>query len=150
MVHFVIEAVEGMRLSTLKVNRRGSGSQQYPPKMMLGLLIYCYANGGFSIRRIERATYRDVAVRYLTGDTHPDHDTIARFRRESFEAVGEAFLQGLRWARDIGVLKVATSPPWQGVLRVDFAANRNVQCLPDRGESPCSRPSSRARRSSSD
>lgn len=40
MVHFVIEAVEGMRLSTLKVNRRGSGSEQYPPKMMLGLLIY--------------------------------------------------------------------------------------------------------------
>ncbi|MDP6718859.1 MAG: transposase, partial [Pirellulaceae bacterium] len=55
MVHFVIEAVEGIRLSTLKVNRRGSGSEQYPPKMMLGLLIYCYANGIFSSRRIERA-----------------------------------------------------------------------------------------------
>lgn len=50
MVHFVIEAVEGMTLSTLTVNRRGSGSEQYPPKMMLGLLIYCYANGIFSPR----------------------------------------------------------------------------------------------------
>jgi len=108
MVHFVIEAVEGMRLNTLKVNRRGSGSQQYPPKMMLGLLIYCYANGIFSSRRIERATYRDVAVRYLTGDTHPDHDTICTFRRENFEAVGEAFLQVLQLAGEIGVLKVGT------------------------------------------
>ncbi len=108
MVHFVIEAVEGMRLNTLKINRRGSGSQQYPPKMMLGLLIYCYANGIFSSRRIERATYRDVAVRYLTGDTHPDHDTICTFRRENFDAVGEAFLQVLQLAGEIGVLKVGT------------------------------------------
>ena len=55
MVHFVIEAVEGMSLPTLKINPRGSGSAQYPPKMMLALLIYCYANGIFSSRRIERA-----------------------------------------------------------------------------------------------
>ena len=55
MVHFVIEAIEGVNLPTLKINRRGSGSQQYPPKMMLSLLIYCYANGIFSSRRIERA-----------------------------------------------------------------------------------------------
>jgi transposase len=46
--------------------------------MMLELVIYCYANGIFSSRRIERATYRDIAVRYLTADTHPDHDTVAR------------------------------------------------------------------------
>jgi transposase len=108
MVHFVIEAVEGMRLTTLKVNGRGSGSEQYPPKMMLELLIYCYANGIFSSRRIERATYRDVAVRYLSGDTHPDHDTVCTFRRENLDAVGEAFLQVLQLAREIGVLKVGT------------------------------------------
>jgi transposase len=108
MVHFVIEAMEGMQLSTLKVNRRGSGSEQYPPKMMLALLVYCYANGVFSSRRIERATYRDVAVRFLSGDTHPDHDTICTFRRENFEAVSEAFLEVLRLARTMGVLKVGT------------------------------------------
>ena len=73
MVHFVIEAVNAMKLASLKVNRRGTGSAQYPPKMMLALLIYCYANGIFSSRRIERATWRDLAVRYLTADTHPDH-----------------------------------------------------------------------------
>jgi transposase len=81
MVHFVIDAIEGMKLKGFKVNQRGTGSAQYPPRMMLALLIYCYANGIFGSRRIERATYRDIAVRYLSGNTHPDHDTIAKFRR---------------------------------------------------------------------
>ena len=73
LVHFVIEAVERLPLSTFAVNHRGSGDAQFPPAMMLALLIYCYANGVFGSRRIERATYRDVAVRYLCADTHPDH-----------------------------------------------------------------------------
>ena len=85
LVHFVIEAVEKMDLRSFKLNTRGTGSPQYPPHMMLSLLIYCYANGIFSSRRIERATHRDIAVRYLTGDTHPDHDTICAFRREKLE-----------------------------------------------------------------
>ncbi|MGA2381451.1 MAG: transposase, partial [Spirochaetia bacterium] len=70
LVHFVINAVETMSLRGLSVNPRGSGSKQYPPRVMLALVIYCYANGLFASRRIERATYRDLAVRYLTGDTH--------------------------------------------------------------------------------
>lgn len=127
MVHFVIEAVEGMRLTTLKVNRRGSGSEQYPPKMMLGLVIYCYANGIFSSRRIERATYRDVGVRYLTGDTHPDHDTICTFRRENFEAVGEAFVQVLQLARAIGVLKVGTVSVDGTHIRANASKDKNVR-----------------------
>ncbi len=60
LVHFVIAALADMDLSLLKVNRRGTGSPQYPPRMMLGLLIYCYALGVFSSRRIQRATWRDV------------------------------------------------------------------------------------------
>lgn len=89
VVHFVLEVVVGMNLPALKINRRGSGSEQYPPKMMLQLLIYCHANGIFSSRRIERAAYRDVAVRFLTADTHHGHDTICTFGRENFEAVSE-------------------------------------------------------------
>ena len=108
LVHFVISAVETMELGSVRVNTRGSGSKQYPPAMLLALMIYCYANGLFSSRRIERATYRDIAVRYLTGNTHPDHDTICTFRRENGALVREAFEQVLRLARQMGLLKVGT------------------------------------------
>jgi transposase len=107
-VHFVIEATEGMPVEKFDVNVRGSGDAQYHPHLMLGLLIYCYANGVFGSRRIERATYRDVAVRYLCANTHPDHDTICAFRRRNYEAFAEAFLYVLRLAREMKVLKVGT------------------------------------------
>ncbi len=106
MVHFVLEAVKLAPTDSFQVNARGTGSKQYPPRMMLALLIYCYANGVFSSRRIERATYRDVAVRYLTGNTHPDHDTICSFRRKNFEAVSAAFLEILKLAGELKLLKV--------------------------------------------
>jgi len=127
MVHFVIEAVNGLRLSTVKVNVKGTGSRQYPPKMMLALVIYCYANGIFSSRRIERASYRDIAVRYLTADTHPDHDTICTFRRENFEAVTEAFVGVLALARELGVLKVGTVSVDGTHIRASASKDKNVR-----------------------
>ncbi len=108
LVHFVINAVETMSLVELSVNSRGTGSKQYPPRMMLALVIYCYASGVFGSRRIERATYRDLAVRYLTADTHPDHDTICTFRRENGKAIAEAFLEVLKLAREMKLLRVGT------------------------------------------
>jgi transposase len=127
LVHFVIEAVEAMLLSSLKLNRRGSGSAQYPPKMMLALLIYCYASGIFSSRRIERATYLHVAVRYLTADTHPDHDTICKFRRENFDVIQEAFLQVLLLARQMGVLKVGKVSVDGTHIAANASKDRNVR-----------------------
>ena len=127
MVHFVIEAVEGMSLPTLKINHRGSGSAQYPPKMMLALLIYCYANGIFSSRRIERATYRDIAVRFLTANTHPDHDTICAFRRANFEAMAKAFLQVLHLARSMRVLKVGTISVDGTHIKANASKDKNVR-----------------------
>ena len=106
LTHFIIHAVERVGLSAFKVNWKGTGKAQYHPRMMLSLLIYSYANGIFSARRIERATYRDVGVHYVSADRHPDHDTIATFRRENAEAIHQAFLQVLVLAREIGLLKV--------------------------------------------
>ena len=86
---------------------------------MLALLIYCYANGIFSSRRIERATHRDIGVRFVAANRHPDHDTIARFRRENFAAVSESFLQVLLLAKELKLLRV-------GLVSVDgskFKAN---------------------------
>ena len=119
LAHFVIAAVERVDLGAFKVNHRGTGSAQYHPRMMLALLIYCYANGIFSSRRIERATHRDIGVRFVAANRHPDHDTIARFRRENFAAVSESFLQVLLLARELKLLRV-------GVVSVDgskFKAN---------------------------
>ena len=119
LAHFVIEAVERVALGAFKVNHRGTGSAQYHPRMMLALLIYCYANGIFSSRRIERATHRDIGVRLVAANLQPDHDMIARFRRENFAAVSESFLQVLLLAKELKLLRV-------GLVSVDgskFKAN---------------------------
>ncbi len=127
LVHFVIEAVESLDLGLFKVNPKGSGSAQYPPHMMLALLIYCYANGVFSSRRIERATYRDIAVRFLTGDTHPDHDTIAKFRRENFEGVPACFVHVLELAREMKLLKVGTVSVDGTKLKANASKGRSIR-----------------------
>jgi transposase len=101
LAHVVLEAVDLVDLSVFKVNRRGTGSAQYHPRMMLALLIYCYANGIFSSRRIERATYRDIGVRFVAANRHPDHDTIASFRRENVEAIAGSFLRVLLLATEV-------------------------------------------------
>ena len=108
MVHFVLEVVDRVPESSFSVNQRRSGSPQYPPHMMTALLIYCYSQGVFSSRRIERATWHNITVRFLTGDTHPDHDTICAFRRGNRAAIKETFLQVTRLAREMGVLKIGT------------------------------------------
>ena len=127
LVHFVIEAVESMGVAAFKVNVRGTGSAQYPPRMMLALLVYCYANGIFSSRRIEKATHRDIAVRYLTGDTHPDHDSIAAFRRENFDAVAACFVHVLELARELNLLKVGKVSVDGTTLKASASKNRNVR-----------------------
>ena len=108
LVHFICAAVERVDIRAFKVNWRGHGKAQYHPRMMLALLIYCYANGIFSSRRIERATHRDVAVRYISADRHPDHDTIATFRRDNLSAFTAAFADVLLMARELGLLKLGT------------------------------------------
>jgi transposase len=106
LVHFVIDAMEGVDTSGAVVNQRGTGCEQYPPSMMLTLLVYSYATGVFSSRQIERLSYENVAVRLLSADTHPDHDTLCSFRRKNAELVKRAFGQVLELAAGCGVLKV--------------------------------------------
>jgi transposase len=108
LAHLILEAVELCDLRAARHNVRGSGSEQYPPSMMVALLIYAYATGVFSSRRIERATYESVAVRYLCANHHPDHDTIAKFRRENEGLFRSCFGQVLLLAREAGVLRVGT------------------------------------------
>lgn len=108
LAHFVVAAVERVPLASFRVPDRPGGKRQYDPRLMLALLIYCYANGVFSSRRIERATHRDIAVRFVAANLHPDHDTIAEFRRSNKAAIEAAFLQVLLLARESGLLRLGT------------------------------------------
>jgi transposase len=108
IAHFIVAAVERVRLGAFHTNARAGGKPQYHPRLMLALLVYCYANGIFSSRRIERATWRDVGVRFIAANTHPDHDTIAAFRRANRQAFEAAFLQVLLLARESGLLRLGT------------------------------------------
>src|SRR5208282_2104543 len=106
LAHFILEAVAEMDLRQIQVNERGSGCPQYPPRMLLALLLYCYATGVFSSRRIERAALDSVPVRMICGDTHPDHDTICTFRRENKALLQETFVRVLELAQELKFLQV--------------------------------------------
>ena len=108
IVHFILDAVEEIPLSHFHVNHRGTGSEQYPPAMMLALLIYCYATGRFGSRTIEAATHSDVAVRYLCANTHPDHDSICAFRAAHAAAFRAAFVSVLQLAHHLRLTRVGT------------------------------------------
>jgi transposase len=81
LARLIIDAIEQCDLRRVAANDRGNGSPQCPPGMMVSLLIYAYAQGVFSSRRIDQLTYENLSVRYLCGNTNPDHDTSAMFRR---------------------------------------------------------------------
>lgn len=106
IVHFLIDAVDRLPEPSFLFNQHGTGEAQYPPRMMLLLLIYCYATGRFSSRKIEEATYSDVIVRYICGGSlHPDHDTICTFRRKNRALFEQAFVDVLLYAKQTNVLK---------------------------------------------
>ena len=108
LAHFVLEAVESTDLGAARVNVRGTGNAQYPPAMMLALLIYSYATGTFSSRAMERASHDSMAVRYLCANHPPGHETIAGFRRENGLLLKSCFVRVLELAREVGLLKLGT------------------------------------------
>ena len=106
LVHFIIDAINQIGVNGFKLNNRGCGSEQFPPEMMLSLLIYSYVTGRFGSRTIEAATYTDVALRYICGDrAHPDHSVICQFRKDNKEVFEETFTKVLLLARQLGKLK---------------------------------------------
>src|SRR4028118_126323 len=99
LAHFVVAAVERVPLNAFQAKAVASGKAQYHPRLMLALLVYCYASGVFSSRRIERATHRDIGVRFVAANLHPDHDTIAAFRRANRAALAAARRRAVAPAR---------------------------------------------------
>ena len=108
LARFVVEVIDGLDLSVMRGSYRNSGSASYPPSLLLGILVYGYATGVFSSRKLERATYDSVAFRFIAANEHPDHDTIAAFRRRFLQEIEGLFVQVLAVAREMGVLKMGT------------------------------------------
>jgi len=108
LARFVVEVVDSLDLRAMTGSYRGSGSASYFPSMLLGLLIYGYATGVFSSRKLERATYDSVAFRFIAANQHPDHDTIATFRKRFLKEIEALFVRVLMLAREMGVLEMGT------------------------------------------
>jgi len=106
LARFVVDIVDQLDLSELVKRYGGGGKQPYHPALLLGLLFYGYATGVFSSRKLEQATHDSVAFRFITGDTHPDHDTIASFRKRFLPELEGLFVQILVVARVMGVFKL--------------------------------------------
>lgn len=106
LARFVVDIVAGLDLSRIYGQYAPVGGEAIAPEILLGLLFYGYASGVFSSRKIEKATYENIPFRFLAGGLHPDHDTIANFRKTFLAEIQELFVQILLVAQSAGVLKV--------------------------------------------
>jgi transposase len=106
LARFIVEVVEQLDLSKLIRRYSGCGSAAYHPALMLALLIYGYATGIFSSRKIERATYDSVAFRFIAAEQHPDHDTLANFRKTFLVELEELFVQVLTLAQAMKLVRL--------------------------------------------
>lgn len=150
LARFVVEVIDKLDLSALVRQYAGRGSDAHHPAVLLGLLIYGYASGVFSSRKMERATYDSVAFRFVAANTHPDHDTIASFRRRFLPQVKALFVQVLVLAREMKCLKLGTialdgtkvhanaskhkALSWGHANKIEAQLREEVQTLMDLGE----------------
>lgn len=108
LAYFVLDVVKQFDLRQFYKDYDGSegGRPPFDPQMMVGLIIYAYCTGVFSSRKIERATYESVAFRVVSADAHPDHDTIAAFRKRHLKRLGKLFKKVLRLCQQAGLVKL--------------------------------------------
>lgn len=106
LARFVVEVVEELDLSKINTAYSKTGAPPYDPKMMLSLLFYGYATGVFSSRKLEKATYDSVAFRFMCGNHHPDHDSIATFRKRFLGELNNLFVQILLLAQQMGFARI--------------------------------------------
>ena len=103
---FIVDVIAELDLSEIYKQYGESGAPPYAPEVLLGLLVYGYATGVFSSRKIEQATHEVLPFRYIAGDMHPDHDTLATFRKRFLSEVKGVFVQLLLIAQEMGHMKL--------------------------------------------
>jgi transposase len=106
LARFVVDVISHLDLSAIYAGYASEGGEAFAPELLLALLFYGYATGVFSSRKIERATYESLPFRFVAGNLHPDHDTIAHFRKTFLSELQELFVQILLLAQTAGVLKL--------------------------------------------
>ena len=106
LCRFVVSVVELLDLSQIYGKYSAEGGMPYAPEMLLGILLYGYASGTFSSRKLEKGTYESLPMRYIAGNMHPDHDTINQFRKENLEELKGLFVQVLLIAQVMGYVKL--------------------------------------------
>ena len=106
LVRFVIKIIVQLDLSKIYERYAPVGRGAIAPEILLGLLFYGYATGLFSSRKIEKATYESILFRYIAGGLHPDHDTIANFRKTFLAEIQELFVQILRLCQEAGMVSL--------------------------------------------
>jgi len=106
LARFVVDIIAQVDLSGIFARYAAVGGAAIAPEVLLGLLFYAYAIGVFSSRKIERATYESIPFRFIAGGLHPDHDTIANFRKTFLPEIKELFVQILLLAQTAGVFQL--------------------------------------------
>ena len=106
LARFIVAIIALLDLSVIYACYAAVGGEAYAPEILLGLLFYGYATGVFSSRKIERATYESIPFRFIAGGLHPDHDTVANFRKTFLPQVTGLFVQVLVVAREMGLLNL--------------------------------------------
>jgi len=106
LARFVVDLIAQLDLSAMYARYSTRGGQPYAPEILLALLFVGYATGVLSTRKLERATYETVPFRFIAGNLHPDHDTLATFRKTFLPDLKDLFVQVLLLAQTAGVLKL--------------------------------------------
>ena len=106
LARFVVDVIAQLDVSNLYARYAPEGGEAIAPEILLGLLFYGYATGLFSSRKIEKGTYESIPLRFIASGLHPDHDTIANFRKTFLTEIQDLFVQVLLLAKTAGVLKV--------------------------------------------
>ncbi len=106
LARFVVDLIVQLDLSHIYAQYAPQGGEAIAPEILLGLLFYGYATGLFSSRKLEKATYESIPCRYIARGLHPDHDTIAHFRKTFLNKIKDLFVQILLLAQAVGVLKL--------------------------------------------
>ncbi len=133
LARFVVDIVDQLDLSELVTRYGGGGKQPYHPAVLLALLFYGYATGVFSSRKLEQATHDSVAFRFITGDAHPDPDTIATFRKRFLPELEGLFVQILVVAKVMGVFKLEIEPTLTGLKETEAHLGQAEALLADAG-----------------